>query len=85
MIPRISDFIEMAGLMSEHYSGTDLGNVTIEFKVSKGMLQKINEELFYRNNSDKLVYGKPVPTDEVIVNINNIRFRCIEEENEGLE
>lgn len=83
MIPRINDFIEMAGLLSERYSGTDISNMTIEFAVSKGMLQKINEELFYRNNSENLVYGKPQPTDEIIVNINNVRFRCVAEENEG--
>lgn len=84
MIPRITDFIEMANLFEESYSGTDLSNVTIEFVVSKGILQKINEELFFRNNAGKLVYGNPDPTDEIIVNIENIRFRCVEEkENEG--
>ena len=85
MIPRINDFIEMTGVINEHYSGTDLSNVTIEFTVSRGMLQKINEELFYRNHAGNLVYGSPEPTDEIIVNINNIRFKCVEEENESQE
>ena len=84
MIPRINDFIEIAGLIEGAYSGTDITNMTIEFSVSKGILQKINEELFFRNNSENLVYGKPVPADEIVVNIGDVRFRCIEEK-EGQE
>ena len=83
MIPRINDFIEMAELIGEHYSGTDITNMVIEFRVSDGVLQKINEELFYRNNSDKLVYGRPEPTDEIIVNIGDITFRCVSDEEKG--
>ena len=83
MIPRLNDFIEMAGLMNESYSGTDLSNVVIEFTVGKGILQKINEELYYRNNAGSLVYGTPDETDEIDINIGNIRFRCIAGESEG--
>ncbi len=82
MIPRLNDFIEMANVLEENYSGHDFSNVTIEFKVSKGILQKINEDLFYRNNAGNLVHGSPQPTDEVVVNVGNIRFRCVEEEKE---
>lgn len=85
MIPRLNDFIEMAGLINESYSGTDLSNVVIEFSVSNGILQKINEELFYRNNSGNMVYGKPEPTDEININIGSVRFRCVEDKNESLE
>ena len=80
MIPRLNDFIEMASVLEEVYSGTDMNNVTIEFSVSKGILQKINEELFYRNNAGNMVYGNPEPTDEILINIGNIKFRCVEEE-----
>lgn len=85
MIPRLNDFIEIAGILEESYSGNDLSNMVIEFSVSNGILQKINEELFYRNNSGNMVYGKPVPTDEININIGNIRFRCVEEKNESQE
>ena len=85
MIPRLNDFIEMATLINESYSGTDLSNVVIEFSVSNGILQKINEELFYRNNSGNMVYGKPEPTDEININIGNVKFRCVEGKNESLE
>ncbi len=79
MIPRLNDFIEMASVINESYSGMDLSNVVIEFSVSNGVLQKINEELFYRNNAGNMVYGNPEPTDEININIGNIRFRCVEE------
>lgn len=82
MIPRLNDFIEMANLLEEAYSGTDLNNMTIEFTVSNGILQKINEELYYRNSAGSLVRGNPEPTDEIVVKIGNITFRCVEEENE---
>ena len=85
MIPRLNDFIEMATLINESYSGTDLSNVVIEFSVSNGILQKINEELFYRNNSGNMVYGKPEPTDEININIGNVKVRCVEGKNESLE
>ena len=85
MIPRLNDFIEMASLLNEVYSGTDMSNVVIEFSVSNGILQKINEELFYRNNSGNMVYGKPEPTDELEINVGDIRFRCVEEKNESRE
>jgi hypothetical protein len=85
MIPRLNDFIEIAGILEESYSGNDLSNMVIEFSVSNGILQKINEELFYRNNSGNMVYGKPVPTDEININIGNIRFRCVEGKNESQE
>ena len=83
MIPRLNDFIEMASVINESYSGMDLSNVVIEFSVSNGVLQKINEELFYRNNAGNMVYGNPEPTDEININIGNIRFRCIEERENG--
>ena len=83
MIPRLNDFIEMASIINESYSGMDLSNVVIEFSVSNGVLQKINEELFYRNNAGNMVYGNPEPTDEININIGNIRFRCIEERENG--
>jgi hypothetical protein len=83
MIPRLNDFIEMASLLNESYSGTDMSNMTIEFSVSNGIMQKINEELFYRNNTGNMVYGNPTPTDEIVINIGNIKFRCVEEKNEG--
>jgi hypothetical protein len=85
MIPRLNDFIERASVLEEVYSGTDMNNVTIEFSVSKGILQKINEELFYRNNAGNMVYGNPEPTDEILINIGNIKFRCVEEEKESQE
>ena len=85
MIPRLNDFIEMVSVLEEVYSGTDMNNVTIEFSVSKGILQKINEELFYRNNAGNMVYGNPEPTDEILINIGNIKFRCVEEEKESQE
>lgn len=83
MIPRLNDFIEMAAVLEENYSGTDLSNMVVEFSVSKGILQKINEELFYRNNSGSMVFGNPEPTDEIYINIGNVKFRCIEEKNES--
>ena len=85
MIPRLTDFMEMASLLNETYSGTDMSNVVIEFSVGNGILQKINEELFYRNNAGNMVYGNPEPTDEILINIGNIKFRCVEEEKESQE
>ena len=85
MIPRLNDFIVMASVLEEVYSGTDMNNVTIEFSVSKCILQKINEELFYRNNAGNMVYGNPEPMDEILINIGNIKFRCVEEEKESQE
>ena len=79
MIPRLNDFKEMASLLNEVYSGTDMSNVVVEFSLSDGILQKINEELFYRKNSTGIVYGKPEPTDEIDINIGDIRFRCVRE------
>ena len=85
MIPRLNDFLEMAALFDEKYSDVDLSNVVIEFSVSNGILQKINEELFYKNNGTNMVYGNPEPTDIVEVNIGPVRFRCVEEKIEGQE
>lgn len=85
MIPRLNDFLEMAALFDESYSGVDLSNVVIEFSVSKGILQKINEELFYKNNAGNMVYGNPEPTDVVEINIGPVKFRCIEEKSESQE
>lgn len=85
MIPRLNDFLEMAALFDENYSGVDLSNVVIEFSVSNGILQKINEELFYKNNTGNMVYGNPEPTDIVEVNIGPVKFRCVEEKNESQE
>lgn len=77
--------MEMAALFDESYSGVDLSNVVIEFSVSKGILQKINEELFYKNNAGNMVYGNPEPTDVVEINIGPVKFRCIEEKSESQE
>ncbi len=79
MIPKINDLMEMAALLNERYEKTDMSNVVIEFTVSKEMLKRVNEEMFYRNGGNS-TFGTPPPSDEVVVNIGKYCFRYVKEE-----
>jgi hypothetical protein len=56
----------------------DLSNMEVVFKVDRELLTKINEDMFYTCNPASLQF--PDETDEIILEINNIKYRYILED-----
>ena len=70
----IEDIIKLSSIIKENIeTDTDLSSLEINIYVDDKALRKMNEELYYRNSS----IGEPEETDEIIVNINDIKFRYV--------
>ena len=54
----------------------DLSNMTMTFSVDETTLRKVNEEIFFSNNNT----GTPEDVDEIVVNVNNVHFKYVLEE-----
>ena len=68
------DMMKIAGFLYENGYG-EYG-ITVENEIlSKEMLDKINEDIFYRYVKGDDKDAKPEYADIINVNINNIRFR----------
>lgn len=81
-ILKYEDLIKIAQFLYDNgYDGYD---ITIENKVrTKGVLDKVNEEFFYRANPD--TQNAPDECDVVNIDINGFKFRYIssdEDENQ---
>lgn len=73
----IDGIIKISSIIKENVDKEiDLSSLEVNIYVDKKTLRKTNEELYYRNNSA----GEPEETDEIIVNINDIKFRYVVKE-----
>lgn len=73
MITWIAGLSEMANTISEKFTKEDLENMEIVFKVeTPEKLKKINEDFFYRYNSNGTLNDD---VESVVVNVNGIHFR----------
>ena len=73
----IEEIIKISSIIKENINkDMDLSSLEVNIYVDKKTLRKMNEELYYRNNS----VGEPEETDEIIVNINDIKFRYVVKE-----
>lgn len=71
-IPKIDDLINMSEILNNEFGKTiDLSLFEIIINVDDNTIKKINEDLYYRYNSD----GSPEDVDEVNVRSNGIRFK----------
>ena len=75
-IPKIDDLTKMSQILyNEFGSDIDLSIMEIHFKVGNDMVKMVNEDLYYRYNSE----GSPEPTDEVMVKTNGVIFKYVGE------
>ena len=69
------DLEKIAALLSDN--GYKDSNITIVINArTKDILDRVNEDLFYRNNQE----GTPPDVNEVNVDINGIHFKYVVEE-----
>lgn len=77
MVPRLNELKQLAKILNEHNDTFDYNAMQIVFKIPHSMLEKINEDIFYRSNQT----GEPEKdVDEINVNIEGIRFCYMDEE-----
>ena len=70
-----ADLSKMAQILEEN--GFNSPSITVVINVkSKEVLSRINDDYFYRNNPE----GNPPEVDEVNVEIGNIRFKYVVEQ-----
>ena len=70
-----NDLEKIASILEENGYGNS--NITVVINVrTKGVLSRINEDFFYRNNVD----GTPPDVDEVNVDVGEIHFKYIANE-----
>lgn len=76
-IPKTEDLMRISQLLNNEFGNElDLSIMEINFKVGNDMVKRINDDLYYRYNSE----GSPEPTDEVMVKTNGITFKYVGDE-----
>lgn len=72
MVPRLNQLIEIADVLNEHNDKFDYTSMEITFTVPPSMINKLNEDIYYRNNTE----GEPEENiDEIKLNIHGIKFK----------
>ena len=73
-IPKTEDLMRISQLLNNEFGGElDFSIMEINFKVGKDIVKRVNDDLYYRYNSE----GSPEPTDEVMVKTNGIIFKYV--------
>ena len=73
-IPKTEDLMRISQLLNNEFGGElDFSMMEINFKVGKDIVKRVNDDLYYRYNSE----GSPEPTDEVMVKTNGIIFKYV--------
>lgn len=74
-IPKYDDIIRISDILNREFADElDLnGMMEIVFNVEPDMVNRVNEDFYYRFNSE----GSPEPADEVKVKANGITFRYV--------
>ena len=73
-IPKTEDLIRVSELLNNEFGNDlDLSIMEVRFVVGNDMVKRINDDLYYRYNSD----GEPDPTDEVVIKTNGIIFKYV--------
>jgi hypothetical protein len=76
-IPKTEDLMRISQLLNNEFGNElDLSIMEINFKVGNNMVKRVNDDLYYRYNSE----GSPEPTDEVMVKTNGITFKYVGDE-----
>ena len=66
--------MRISQLLNNEFGGElDFSIMEINFKVGKDIVKRVNDDLYYRYNSE----GSPEPTDEVMVKTNGIIFKYV--------
>ena len=74
-IVKFSDIIKISKILSENNFSNKGISIAIEVK-NKIVLNKINEDIFFRNGGE----GKVDEVDEIDINVNGINFKYIVKE-----
>ena len=74
-IVKFSDIIKISKILSENNFSNKGISIAIEVK-NKIVLNKINEDIFFRNGGE----GKVEEVDEIDINVNGINFKYIVKE-----
>jgi hypothetical protein len=73
-ILRLEDLLKLSSII---HNGTmhdyDVSNMTVTFTVDEDTLKRVNEEIFYSNNT----HGTPEDVDEIMINVNDIHFKYV--------
>lgn len=76
-ILKLEDLLKLSSVLNnETMREYDLSNMMVTFSVDETTLRKVNEEIFFSNNNT----GTPEDVDEIVVNVNNVHFKYVLEE-----
>lgn len=78
-ILKLEDLLKLSSVLNNETMREydyDLSNMTMTFSVDETTLRKVNEEIFFSNNNT----GTPEDVDEIVINVNNVHFKYVLEE-----
>lgn len=73
-IPKLEDLFKIAECINKN--GLNCEDITVNIKVkTPQLLNKLNEEFFFKNVKEDNESECPQSVDEIVLNINNITFK----------
>ena len=80
-ITKLEHLTYLSGAIRDNFSHEyDFNNMEIVFSVDKNTLKRINEDMFYACNPASMSF--PEDVDEIKLEVNEIKFKYIIEEDE---
>lgn len=79
LVPNIEVLYALTDKINELFKGKDISNMCIIFEVDDKTLNRVNEDFYYRNESEGS-FDKNEHVDEVNVNIGGVKFKYIKKE-----
>lgn len=77
----VDDLIKISSVLQNNILNEyDTSNLQITLNVDEKTMKMVNENIFYSNNPN--TNQKPEETDEILINVNNIHFKYVINEEE---
>lgn len=82
-IPTNEQLLKLANSINEEFKNIKKDNFYIVFELDKNLLRQIDEEYYFKNNTDSS-QNNFIPSDEVEIIVSDVRFKFINKE-DGIE
>lgn len=82
IIPTVNELYELSVAVKNIFKNKKFDNISFNIELDEETLNKVNEDLFYRNNPNANKNEFTV-ADELNVNINDIVFKYTKKEKRG--
>ena len=76
IVPTVNELYSISVAIKDIFKTKNINNISVQIELDEDTLNKVNEDLFYRNNPNAKKEDFSI-ADELKVNINDVNFNYI--------